>query len=62
MLQQPQSQAGCIDDALNGNCCAVQVVKGADVVLSIERTKTDRDDKPFEDIKIVNVENMARIE
>ena len=40
----------------------MQVVKGADVVLAIERTKTDRQDKPFDDIKIVNIENVASIE
>ena len=34
--------------------CALQVVKGADVVLIIERSKTDKNDKPFEDIKILN--------
>lgn len=32
----------------------LQVVKGADVVLIIERSKTDKNDKPFEDIRIVN--------
>ena len=32
-----------------------QVVKGADVVLIIERSKTDKNDKPFEDIKIMNI-------
>ena len=31
-----------------------QVIKGADVVLIIERSKTDKNDKPFEDIKILN--------
>lgn len=34
----------------------VQVVKGADVVQMIEKTKTDRFDKPFEDIKMVNID------
>ena len=33
-----------------------QVVKGADVVQMIEKAKTDRFDKPFEDIKIVNID------
>ena len=35
--------------------CA-QVVKGADIVQMIEKTKTDRFDKPFEDIKMVNID------
>ena len=35
--------------------CCLQVVKGADVVLIIERSKTDKNDKPFEDIKIMNI-------
>ena len=34
----------------------VQVTKGNDVVITIEKAKTDRNDKPFEDIKIVNIE------
>lgn len=34
----------------------VQVVKGADVVQMIEKVKTDRFDKPFEDVKMVNIE------
>ena len=34
----------------------MQVVKGADVVQMIEKAKTDRFDKPFEDIKIVNID------
>ncbi|CAL5228960.1 g12192 [Coccomyxa viridis] len=33
-----------------------RVVKGADVVQMIEKTKTDRFDKPFEDIKMVNID------
>ena len=31
-------------------------MKGADVVQMIEKAKTDRFDKPFEDIKIVNID------
>uniref|UniRef100_A0A061RJB2 peptidylprolyl isomerase n=1 Tax=Tetraselmis sp. GSL018 TaxID=582737 RepID=A0A061RJB2_9CHLO len=33
-----------------------RVVKGMDVVQLIEKAKTDKNDKPFEDIKIVNIE------
>mmetsp|Transcript_12389 Transcript_12389/g.34796 ORF Transcript_12389/g.34796 Transcript_12389/m.34796 type:complete len:620 (-) Transcript_12389:303-2162(-) len=33
-----------------------RVVKGMDVVQNIEKVKTDKNDKPFEDVKIVNVE------
>ncbi|PVU86047.1 hypothetical protein BB560_006823 [Smittium megazygosporum] len=33
-----------------------RVSKGIDVVLAIERAKTDRNDKPFDDISIINVE------
>ena len=36
--------------------CNMQVTKGNDVVITIEKAKTDRNDKPFEDIKIVNIE------
>ena len=32
-----------------------RVVKGMDVVYAIERSKTDQNDKPLEDIKIVNI-------
>ena len=32
------------------------VTKGMDVVHSIERVKTDKEDKPTQDIKIMNVE------
>lgn len=39
-----------------------RVVRGADVVLTIERSKTDRNDKPFDDIKIVNVECVSSVE
>lgn len=34
----------------------LQVTKGNDVVITIEKAKTDRNDKPFEDIKIVNID------
>lgn len=38
-------------------CCFLQVLKGADVVQNIEKSKTNpKDDKPYEDIKIVNIE------
>lgn len=37
--------------------CCVQVLRGADVVQNIEKSKTNpKDDKPYEDIKIVNIE------
>ncbi len=45
-----------ISSQIDGWAMCVQVVKGADVVQMIEKTKTDRFDKPFEDIKIVNIE------
>ncbi|XP_078447411.1 cyclophilin71 [Wolffia australiana] len=32
-----------------------RVVKGMDVVQAIEKTKTDKNDKPFQDVKILNV-------
>ena len=35
-------------------------MKGADVVQNIEKAKTNpKDDKPYEDIKIVNIETRA---
>ncbi len=40
----------------------LQVVKGADVIQMIEKVKTDRFDKPFEDVKIVNIDVLASIE
>lgn len=33
-----------------------RVEKGLDVVHSIERVRTDKDDKPLQDVKIVNIE------
>lgn len=39
-----------------------QVVKGGDVVLAIERLKTDRNDKPFDDVKILNMEVKASVD
>ena len=34
-----------------------RVIKGSDVVLAIEKTKTNpKNDKPFDDIKIVNID------
>jgi len=38
------------------------VVRGADVVQAVERAKTDRSDKPVDDIKIVNIETRASID
>ena len=39
-----------------------RVVKGTDVVLAIEKAKTDRNDKPVEEIKMVNIEPRASVE
>ncbi|KAK9828550.1 hypothetical protein WJX72_000712 [[Myrmecia] bisecta] len=39
-----------------------RVVKGADVVLMIEKAKTDRNDKPLEDIKMVNIEARTSVD
>ena len=34
-----------------------RVLKGSDVVLAIEKTKTNpKNDKPFDDIKIINID------
>lgn len=47
------------------NCllvCLVQVVKGADVVQNIEKSKTNKDDMPYDKISIINVETKASIE
>lgn len=38
-----------------------RVVRGMDVVLLIEKAKTDKNDKPFEDIKIVNMTLMDQV-
>lgn len=39
-----------------------RVVKGTDVVLNIEKVKTDRNDKPVEEIKMINIEPRATVE
>jgi peptidylprolyl isomerase domain and WD repeat-containing protein 1 len=39
-----------------------RVVKGTDVVLNIEKLKTDRNDKPVEEIRMVNVSARATVE
>lgn len=39
-----------------------RVVKGTDVVLNIEKVKTDRNDKPVEEIKTINIEPRATVE
>lgn len=40
-----------------------RVVKGMDVVQAIEKAKTNpRNDKPLEDIKILNIEARASVE
>lgn len=33
-----------------------RVVKGMDVVLNIEKMKTDKNDRPAEEVKMVNIE------
>ncbi len=38
------------------------MTKGADVVQMIEKVKTDRFDKPFEDVKIINIDILASLE
>ena len=42
--------------AVNCACTTLQVTKGNDVVITIEKAKTDRNDKPFDDIKIMDIE------
>lgn len=37
------------------------VVKGMDVVQLIEKTKVDKNDKPYEDIKILNLTLMDAV-
>jgi len=39
-----------------------RVVKGMDVVQAIEKAKTDRNDKPLEDIKILNITLKASLD
>lgn len=39
-----------------------RVVRGMDVVQVIEKVKTDRNDKPFEDIKIINIDALTSVE
>ncbi len=36
-------------------CLSCRVVKGMDVVMTIEKSKVDKNDKPFEDIKILSI-------
>eukprot|EP01106_Pelomyxa_sp_JSP_P015802 TRINITY_DN560_c0_g1_i3.p1 TRINITY_DN560_c0_g1~~TRINITY_DN560_c0_g1_i3.p1 ORF type:complete len:127 (-),score=4.71 TRINITY_DN560_c0_g1_i3:26-406(-) len=36
------------------------VIKGQEVVLEIEKTKTDRMDKPLKEIKVINTEPFTR--
>ena len=43
-------------------CDLMQVIKGADVVQNIEKAKTNKDDKPYDDIKIVNIEVKGSVE
>ncbi len=39
-----------------------RVVKGMDVVAAIEKTKVNKDDKPHEDIKILNIVVLETVE
>ncbi len=39
-----------------------RVVKGTDVVLAIEKVKTDRNDKPLEEVKMINIECKSSVE
>ncbi len=39
-----------------------RVVKGMDVVHVIEKAKTDRHDKPLEDIKIINIDLLDSVQ
>ncbi len=39
-----------------------RVVKGMDVVQVIERSKADKKDKPYDDIKIVNITLLDAVE
>ena len=50
------------DGKLSMLLCMLQVTKGADVVQMIEKVKTDRFDKPFEEVKIINIDIMAALE
>ena len=43
-------------------CDLMQVIKGADVVQNIEKAKTNKDDKPYDDIKIINIEVKGSVE
>lgn len=38
-----------------------RVIKGMDVVSIIEKAKTDRTDKPLEDIKIINIDTLDTV-
>ena len=49
-----QATGGSVQSDCGGG--VLQVTKGNDVVITVEKAKTDRNDKPFEDIKIVNIE------
>ena len=39
-----------------------RVVKGMDVVLNIEKVKTDKNDRPLEEIKMVNIETKKSLD
>lgn len=39
-----------------------RVIRGMDVVTSIERMRCNKDDKPFEDIKILNITVMDTVD
>lgn len=61
-LPPPCLRAGQKAHIIYESKLALQVMKGADVVQNIEKAKTNKDDKPFDDIKIVNIEVKASIE
>lgn len=39
-----------------------RVVRGADVVVAIEKVKTDKNDKPLEEIKMMGITPKASVE
>lgn len=39
-----------------------RVVKGMDVVLNIEKAKTDKNDAPLEEMKMVNIEAKSSMD
>ena len=41
-------------------CC--RVVRGMDVVHTIEKAKVNKEDRPYEDIKILNITNLDHVD